>query len=327
MESNPEEEDNLKNNQGDDNDNDQDNDNDNDNDHDNLNDLDLPASSSSFLHQSNQSAPKVNHHGNPSPQQPSTNSITSSPSSAASASASSSSSSPRHSHHSNQSGQSDQSITSSRHSNQSGDSTFSNKSEKEVFMDPAITMTLEGIIDSVIVSNVKGDILFVNGATENMFGYSKEYLLGQDVKLLMPEPYRSQHSTYLSAYQGGGKPKLLGVTRTLRGQRSNGFIFPLDLSLGLFPFMAGNGQKLFVATMREVQHSSEETWSQSNSSGSSEGKARFGELVKLLTFHGLESYIKLFEEEEVCFTLFPFPFPFPFLSFFSFLFDLILIEF
>jgi len=89
---------------------------------------------------------------------------------------------------------------SSTPSTESLSSNTSSRSETEVFHDPSITMTLEGIIDSVVVANISGTILFANTATETMFGYPKEGLKGQNVMMFMPEPWKSHHHGFMSAY-------------------------------------------------------------------------------------------------------------------------------
>jgi two-component system sensor kinase FixL len=75
--------------------------------------------------------------------------------------------------------------------------------------------TLEGIllssVDPILVISPSGIILRVNESTSRMFGYSQSELLGQNVSMLMPGPYRSQHDDYLRRYLSTGLKKVIGV--------------------------------------------------------------------------------------------------------------------
>jgi len=63
----------------------------------------------------------------------------------------------------------------------------------------------------------------------------------------MPEPYKSQHDGYLFRHEKFGTEKLVGKTRTLKGVRSNGEVFDLQISLGKLPLPG-----FFLATIRDV---------------------------------------------------------------------------
>lgn len=94
--------------------------------------------------------------------------------------------------------------------------------------------------DAIITINNSGDIEDVNQATEKMFGYTKNELLGHNVSMLMPSPHREKHDAYLQHYLDTGEPRIIGRPRELVAQRKNGSVFPITLSvnevdhLGLF---------------------------------------------------------------------------------------------
>lgn len=90
-----------------------------------------------------------------------------------------------------------------------------------------ITITSEGLIDSI------------NPAGEKLFGYTSEELVGKNIKVLMPSPYREEHDTYLRNYHETGKPSIIGIGREVIGLRKDGSQFPMDLSVGQFELEDG----------------------------------------------------------------------------------------
>jgi PAS domain S-box-containing protein len=95
--------------------------------------------------------------------------------------------------------------------------------------------TLEGIllssVDPILVICERGIIQRTNGATVRMFGYSEEELVGANVKMLMPEPYRTQHDEYLRSYMQTGLKNVIGVGRNVTGRRRDGSTVPLHLAV------------------------------------------------------------------------------------------------
>jgi PAS domain S-box-containing protein len=64
-----------------------------------------------------------------------------------------------------------------------------------------------------------------------MFGYPAEEVIGENVKILMPELYRSQHDGYIRRYRETGEARVVGIGRELEARRKDGSIFPVDLAL------------------------------------------------------------------------------------------------
>jgi len=112
-----------------------------------------------------------------------------------------------------------------------------------------IVETLEGISDSVVISNEKGIIISVNKAACSMFGYTKAETIGKSVNILMPETYRSLHNEFIQRYLSTGENKIIGRTRRLTGQKKSGTQFPIQLNLGEMSTPQGTR---FIATIREV---------------------------------------------------------------------------
>ena len=88
---------------------------------------------------------------------------------------------------------------------------------------------LELAVTAIITIGDRGLIEDINPATERLFGYRASELIGQNVKMLMPEPYRGEHDGYIANYVGTGVKKIIGIGREVSGRRKDGTTFPLAL--------------------------------------------------------------------------------------------------
>ncbi len=91
---------------------------------------------------------------------------------------------------------------------------------------------VETAIDGIITINRKGIIQTANAATERLFGWQVAELLGQNIMILMPEPYHSNHEDYLLNYLSGQNPKIIGQGREVMAKRRDGSVFPIRLAVG-----------------------------------------------------------------------------------------------
>lgn len=89
----------------------------------------------------------------------------------------------------------------------------------------------ETAVDGFVVINSRGHIQDVNGAMSQLFGFEAKEMIGQNINMLMPEPHRSSHDGYLANYLAGGKARIIGIGREVKGQRKDGSLFPFDLSI------------------------------------------------------------------------------------------------
>ena len=90
---------------------------------------------------------------------------------------------------------------------------------------------LDTMADGIISINEKGFVEMVNPAAERIFGYAAEELIGRNVSMLMPEPYRSSHDSHLERYMSTGQAHILGIAREFEGLRKDGGRFPLELTV------------------------------------------------------------------------------------------------
>ena len=91
---------------------------------------------------------------------------------------------------------------------------------------------VETAVDGVILIDAGGKVLKFNPACEKLFGYRSSEVIGQNVKMLMPGRYRQEHDHYLDNYARTGERKIIGIGREVLGQRKDGSVFPMELSVG-----------------------------------------------------------------------------------------------
>ena len=108
---------------------------------------------------------------------------------------------------------------------------------------------VDHVVDGIITIDERAMIMSLNPAAERMFGVTAAAMIGQNVKALMPEPYRSGHDGYLSSYLKTGQAKIIGIGREVVGLRKDGSTFPMDLAVS--EFRAGS-QRLFTGIVRDI---------------------------------------------------------------------------
>lgn len=110
---------------------------------------------------------------------------------------------------------------------------------------------LDTVLDPIISINSEGTIETVNGAVERVFGYASAELLGRNVAMLMPEPDRSAHDSYIEAYRQTRVPKIIGKGRVVVGRRKNGTLFPAELTIGEATL---DGETVYTGIIHDITH-------------------------------------------------------------------------
>ncbi|MEM9799379.1 MAG: PAS domain S-box protein [Planctomycetota bacterium] len=116
--------------------------------------------------------------------------------------------------------------------------------------DELLSALLVGLIDAVVVIDVTGTILLASESVRSMFGWKRAELVGENVRVLMPEPHRSQHDGYLQRYRETGRTWILGTVREFDVQKKDGTVVPCELSVSRIDVDGPEGP-LFCGTFRD----------------------------------------------------------------------------
>ena len=108
---------------------------------------------------------------------------------------------------------------------------------------------LETTVDGIITIDVYGTIQSFNPAAERIFGYEAGEVLGKNVDVLMPQPYKEEHDEYLRSYRETGRRKIIGIGREVVGRRKDGSTFPLDLAVSEVRL---GDRRLFTGVVRDI---------------------------------------------------------------------------
>ncbi len=105
------------------------------------------------------------------------------------------------------------------------------------------------VVDGIITIDMQGIVRAYNAAAEQLFGYTREEVIGQNVALLMPSPDREQHDDYLRRYLQTGEQRVIGSRRELVGQRKDGTTFPMELAVSEVQL---EDRRLFTGIIRDI---------------------------------------------------------------------------
>jgi len=108
---------------------------------------------------------------------------------------------------------------------------------------------LDTIPEAMIVIDERGVIQSFSAAAERLFGYATGEVLGKNVGLLAPSPYREEHDRHIARYIRTGERRIIGIGRVVVGQRKDGSTFPMELAVGE---MRASNQRFFTGFIRDV---------------------------------------------------------------------------
>ena len=92
-------------------------------------------------------------------------------------------------------------------------------------------LAIESAPNAIVMVNKEGKIVLVNSRTENYFGYIRTELVGNNVDVLVPEPFRNGHTNYRTSFYKEPALRAMGVGRELYGLRKDGSEFPVEIGL------------------------------------------------------------------------------------------------
>src|SRR5258708_4155935 len=108
---------------------------------------------------------------------------------------------------------------------------------------------IETAVDGVILIDARGIVLMFNPACEKLFHYRADEVIGNNVKMLMPDHYRHEHDRYIDNFSRTGERKIIGIGREVVGERKDGTTFPMDLSVGE---ARQDGESIFVGIIHDL---------------------------------------------------------------------------
>jgi two-component system sensor kinase FixL len=108
---------------------------------------------------------------------------------------------------------------------------------------------LATVPDALVVIDDHAKVQSFSQAAERLFGYTSAEVVGHNVNMLMPSPYRDEHDGYLQRYLRTGERRIIGISRVVAGQRRDGTRFPMELSIGEVNLP---GERLFTGFVRDL---------------------------------------------------------------------------
>ncbi len=108
---------------------------------------------------------------------------------------------------------------------------------------------LDAAVDAIVIIDRRGVMTRFNPSAERIFGYKATEVLGRNVSLLMPEPFRSAHDGYLARYAETGVPHIIGIGREIEARRKDGSTFPASLAVSQ---VSGKDPAQYVGFVRDI---------------------------------------------------------------------------
>ncbi|MCV6547147.1 MAG: PAS domain S-box protein [Cohaesibacter sp.] len=117
-------------------------------------------------------------------------------------------------------------------------------------IDVRLTSLLDMAADSIVLMDAQSRILLYNKASEALFGFKAQEVIGKSVNILMPPKYADHHDGYVDTYLTTGRHSIIGIGREVQGRNKDGTVFPFDLSVGVAQTEDG---PQFIGVMRDLR--------------------------------------------------------------------------
>lgn len=108
---------------------------------------------------------------------------------------------------------------------------------------------MDTVVDGLVTIDESGTVLSFNPASERIFGYAADEVVGRNVSMLMPEPHRSSHDSYIDNYLKSGMRRIIGSGREVQGLRRDGRLFPIELAVAE---MRDGDMITFIGVIRDI---------------------------------------------------------------------------
>jgi len=115
--------------------------------------------------------------------------------------------------------------------------------------DERMRSIVDHVVDGIISIDERGTITTFNRAAERIFRCACAEAIGQNVRVLMPEPFRGEHDSFIGNYLRTGEAKIIGIGREVVGRRKDGEVFPMELAISEFHV---GGRRHFTGIVRDI---------------------------------------------------------------------------
>lgn len=129
----------------------------------------------------------------------------------------------------------------------SGSSSSSETKKKSSLATSVDFSVFDSLLDGMVAIDDDGVVLAFNAAAEKAFGYSRRKVIGQNVKMLMPDSYAKKHDHYLARYATTGVKNIIDKRRVVMAKSSNGSMFPIELAV---TEKSSDGMTYFVGVIK-----------------------------------------------------------------------------
>ncbi|WP_213770543.1 PAS domain S-box protein [Bradyrhizobium sp. dw_78] len=123
------------------------------------------------------------------------------------------------------------------------------ESEDASYRQAQLQSILDTVPEAMILIDDRGNMRSFSAAAVRLFGWSPDEVIGRNVSLLMPSPYRQEHDHYLKRYRDTGEKRIIGIGRIVVGERRDGSTFPMELAVGEAEV---RGERFFTGFIRDL---------------------------------------------------------------------------